>query len=284
MWSSESGASAPGGPARRTGTRSHISPRGNNRRADIMGATADDMDKHRADEKTQESSTVRQKTISPPVSPVGAGEASQHAREARQQAQRFTAKQHCGAAEGARVVTPTPTSVVMLRRHFSKQRQTHRRDAHDGVPPSPLDPLVFAKQTVEEVSATTRASPRLAGCLASTRGRLLHFQVLDEPLKAAQRRLALALVAEKHPFDLDNTCLRLILGAISSAQQDGDVSVAQSDAHSAEAPRTDPSGAGAQMAHTNLTMQQVAGDLMSGVPNRADPLMPGRPEPTLLLP
>ena len=278
MWSSESGVSAgwerPAERRRKATFPPH--PRGTSRRADIMGTTADDMDNHRADAKAQESSTVRQQAVSPPVSPVGA-------REASQQAQRFTAKQHCGGAENARVVTPTPTSVVMLRRHFSKQRQAHERDAHDGVPPSPLDPLVFVKQPVGQVSAMTRASPLSAGCLASTRSRLLHFQVLNEPLKAAQRRLALALVAEKHPFDLDNTCLRLIL----KAQQAGKVSVAHTDAQSAGAPRADQSGAGGHLApksaHTDLTMNQAAGDVVPGaVANRAMLSVTCRPDPILL--
>ena len=178
--------------------------------------------------QNHEGMAVRRKAVSPPVSPV----TREHDEK---EAQRFTAKQHGSAAEDARVVSvaPTPTSVVMLRRHFSKQRQAHERDARDTVAPCLSDPLVFVKQAVS--CSGTRRTPSSTGCLASTRGRRLHFFLLDQHLQAAQRRLALALVGGNRAFHLDNTCCQLLLAALLSTQGDGWASVGESNPQAAEA-------------------------------------------------
>ena len=187
------------------------------------------MGNPRAGGENHESTAVRRKAISPPVSPVGAREHDD------KEAQRFTAKQHCSEADDARVVSvaPTPTSVVMLRRHFSKQRQAHERDARDTVAPCLSDPLVFVKQAVS--SSGTRRTPSSTGCLASTRGRRLHFFLLDQRLQAAQRRLALALVGGTRTFHLDNTCHQLLLAALLSTRGDARVSAGESNTPAAQA-------------------------------------------------
>eukprot|EP01043_Picozoa_sp_COSAG02_P028518 COSAG02_NODE_1731_length_11173_cov_6.039281_14_plen_242_part_00 len=241
------------------------------------------MAMHHGDTDKRESSTVRRKMLSPPVSPVST-------REVDKQEQRFTAKQHCGATQdgdaravAVAAVAPTPTSVVMLRRHFSKQRQAHERITQQEVVPSILDPITFSKHPVRD--STARWPPPCAtGCLAGTRGRLLHFLVLDEPLQAAQRRLALALVAEARRFHMGDTCLRRVLEAVSSNNPGGVAATAKGDAQPREAARrADPSGARLPLAER--TMQQAASDLVSrGTPDCADVPMLCNPDRGLLLP
>ena len=240
---------------------------------------------HHLGDADKQSSNARRKTISPPVSPVGG-------REVDKQAPRFTAKQQSGPTQegDARIVpvpavAPTPTSVVMLRRHFSKQRQAHERNTQQQAVLNTSNPLTFAKQPVR--NSTGRWPPpcgRIAtGCLAATRGRLLHFLVLDEPLRAAQRRLALARVAETQRFHMGSTCLRLVLEAISSNNLDGVVATTECNAQPGEAARADLSGARLPLAEQ--TMHQAAGDLaLRGALDGADAPMLCNPDRALLLP